>query len=115
MIVEGDFEVNTYPLEREGITTEHAQLNDVHRLIYIKYGLDYFLMVKCQKVEKEIIHHDMIQNRGSSTLDWYDDGIGLWSIPTDDDIQEEIEEVTERHYSKPVYGFIQTDEPTDLM
>lgn len=115
MIVEGDFEVNTYPLEREGITTEHAQLNDVHRLIYIKYGLDYFLMVKCQKVEKEIIHHDMIQNRGVSTLDWYDDDIGLWSIPTDDDIQKEIEEVTERHYSKPVYGFIQTDEPTDVM
>ena len=55
MVTDGDFEVKAYPLERKGITTDDLELFRQDTLIYIKYGLDYFILEK-GRATKQIVN-----------------------------------------------------------
>ena len=106
MIAEGDFEVKAYPLERKGITTDDLELFRENTLIYIKYGLDYFILEK-GKATKQIVNPLWLEWKEEQEDD--DDYITFSNVDLNEpEPPKYTEQIVER-----IYGWEQTEEPTD--
>ena len=109
MIVDGDFEVKAYPLERKGVTTDDLELISNKTLIYLKYGLDYFLLEQGYATRQVI---------NPLWLEWKeeqdDDDLFEYTFSNVDDEEIEPPKYTEQIVEK-IYGWEQTEEPTDKM
>ena len=107
MVTDGDFEVKAYPLERKGLTTDDLGLFRANTLIYIKYGLDYFLLEK-GKATKQIVNPLWLEwKEEQSDNDDYD---YLYSNVDLDEPEppKYVEQIVER-----IYGWVQVQEPTE--
>lgn len=106
MIVDGDFEVKAYPLERKGITTDDLELFRQNTLIYIKYGLDYFILEKGQAT-KQIVNPLWLEWKEEQEED--DNYITFSNVDLNEPEPPKFtEQIVER-----IYGWEQIEEPTD--
>ena len=106
MVTDGDFETKAYPLERKGITTDDLELFRQDTLIYIKYGLDYFILEKGQAT-KQIVNPLWLEWKEEQEYD--DDYITFSNVDLNEpEPPKYTEQIVER-----IYGWEQTEEPTD--
>ena len=106
MVTDGDFEVKAYPLSRKGITTDDLELFRQDTLIYIKYGLDYFILEK-GRATKQIVNPLWLEWKEEQEDD--DDYITFSNVDLNEpEPPKYVEQIVER-----VYGWEQTEEPTD--
>ena len=54
VIESGDFETNIYPLERKGVSINDMKPYHNYHLIYLKVGMDYFMLMKGYATEQII-------------------------------------------------------------
>ena len=108
MVTDGDFEVKAYPLERKGLTTDDLELFRENTLIYIKYGLDYFILEK-GKATKQIVNPLWLDWKETQEDDFYDEYLSFSNVDLDEPEPPKFtEQIVER-----VYGWVQVQEPTD--
>ena len=106
MVTDGDFEVKAYPLERKGITTDDLELFRQDTLIYIKFGLDYFILEKGQAT-KQIVNPFWLEWKEEQEED--DDYITFSNVDLNEpEPPKYTDQIVER-----IYGWEQTEEPTD--
>ena len=109
MVTDGDFEVKAYPLERKGITTEDLELFRQDTLIYIKYGLDYFILEKGQATKQIVnpLYLDWKAEQEEDEDDWFDYTFSNVDL-NEPEPPKYVEQIVER-----IYGWVQADEPSD--
>lgn len=109
MVADGDFEVKAYPLERKGLTTDDMELFREKTLIYLKYGLDYFLLMK-GIATKQVINPLWLEwkEEQENNNEFYDDYLSFSNVDLDEpEPPKYTEQIVER-----VYGWVQAQEPT---
>ena len=105
MVTDGDFEVKAYPLSRKGITTDDLELFRQDTLIYIKYGLDYFILEKGQAT-KQIVNPLWLEWKEEQEED--DDYITFSNVDLNEpEPPKYTDQIVER-----IYGWVQVQEPT---
>lgn len=106
MVTDGDFETKAYPLERKGITTDDMNLISEKRLVYLKYGLDYFLLMK-GRVTKQFINPLWLEWKEEQEDE--DDYVTFSNVDLN---EEEPPKYTEQIIER-IYGWIQAEEPSE--
>ena len=106
MVTDGDFEVKQYPLSRKGVTTDDMDLISGKTLVYLKYGLDHFLLMK-GRATKQIVNPLWLEWKEEQE----DDETFYYTFSNVDSEEEPpkyVNQLTDR-----IYGWIQVEKPSE--
>ena len=108
VIENGDFETNIYPLERKGITINDMKPYHNYHLIYLKVGMDYFMLMKGYATEQIINPLWEQWNEEQEDTDCF------YYTFSNVDSEEEPPKIIET-FTDEILGFEEVEEPNDLI